>query len=323
MAIFFLLCLIAASNANPLVTDNQCSSPCAARCSPQCLPRCCIGAPAAAAVGGSPCAPAAKQEFTIGSVEEGETEECTSDKGFNSPSDNSEDPPGTITIPLPPTMYVPPRPGEAPKELPLPDFKLPAALLQGKMPDKSMTLEPEPTKIFADAPAVGAPAAAAAVATPVAEQATVPITAPSVVLEAKSPVAPPVPPPVAAAPAASTGPLFYPKLPPVTASEIPGRANRLPPPPGKLMAAAKAPSVASATLTPNAINLPKPPPIHLNLGAGVSAAAVPPPAAPLASALLPPAVPSCVGTACVGARAVDPVATEMANELSSRYGKKH
>lgn len=277
----------------PITGGNMCAAPCAAACSPACLPSCCAG-------GKAPCAPA-KQEFVIGSVEEGDTEECT-DKGFKSPTDDSEDPPGTITIPLPPTMYTPPKPGEEAKELPLPDFKLPASILNGVPPSKSMTLTPEvissPNSVSATTPTflpndkAAAPVAAAA-----------PVLA-----------APPSPPPPA--PVASGYSLQYPKLPPVTISEIPGRANRLPPLPGRPQAR----PIAPISVQQNAINLPRPPPIHLSLGAPAGGNSV---LGPSVSAV--GVAPTCAGAPCAAKAPgthIDPVAREMELELNSRYGGK-
>jgi len=303
MAIIPLICLIAAAkyaiHAHPLLADNLCAAPCGAQCSPQCLPRCCTGSALVAAPPAS-CAPS-KPQFVVGSVEEGETEECA-DKGFQSPTDNSEDPPGTITIPLPPTMYTPPKPGEEAKELPLPDFKLPASLLEGKMPGKSMTLEPVTDNAVAAVPAASASGNAPA-------EPMVQISAPPVALSAKSPP-PALPPPPAPAPApVSTGPLQFPKLPPVTSSEIPGRANRLPPPPGKIPV-----KVAVAPQT-SLLNFPKPPPIHLTVNS----------AAPNTNVLANPAIAGIasttgVGSSTIGTQQDDPVASEMEKELNSRYG---
>lgn len=302
MAVIYLLLVIveviflttnSLTDANPLYAENLCAAPCAARCSPQCLPNCCAGNAAAA-----PCAQR-KQQFMVGSVEEGETEECT-DKGFKSPTDSSEDPPGTITIPLPPTMYTPPKPGEEPKELPLPDFKLPASLLEGKMPDKSITLTPEAAGITA------VPAMQEA-----APPASVPAPAPAPAIT-KLPPAPPPPVPVAA----PAYPPLYPKLPPVTSSEIPGRAKRLPPAPSANFAARPVVAAAPAPV----VNFAKPPPIHVNLNA----------AAPNRVSAVGPSVgtvgiaaQSCAASPCESKPHVDPIAKQMEVELNSRYGKKH
>jgi len=195
---------------------NLCQTPCASSCSPDCLPNCCVKSiqpnlPSAPAVKSSApntgVALPSKPEMMISSVEEGETEEC-GEKGFNSPTDDSEDPPGTITIPLPPTMYVPPKPGEAPKELPMPDFKLPASILQGVPPPKSMTLTPEPMGETSSANTVS-------------EGNQTPIPPPVI----NAPVAPPaiIPDIHRIPPSPPSSGLMYPKLPPVTVSEIPGR----------------------------------------------------------------------------------------------------
>lgn len=205
------------------ITTSQCQMPCATTCSPDCLPDCCVKSiqpspPNAVPTvkSNAPLVAGAKPDMMITSVEEGETEEC-GEKGFNSPSDNSEDPPGTITIPLPPTMYVPPRPGEEPKELPLPDFKLPASILQGIPPTKSITLEPE--TIGSSAPVAVGNAPAAISPPVVASSASVPA---ATVVDLNKAASPPPSPP-------STGiGLMYPKLPPVTVSEIPGRKPVVP-----------------------------------------------------------------------------------------------
>ena len=50
--------------------------------------------------------------------------------GFHSPTDNSQDPPGTITLPLPCTTYNHPKPGENPgeTEMELPTFNIPGSM---------------------------------------------------------------------------------------------------------------------------------------------------------------------------------------------------
>lgn len=261
---------------------NQCIASCPRSCSPDCTPTCCNANLNSVCVAGCPdaCAPLCTKECCMGnkrtpkakanpenmmitSVEEGETEEVQ-DKGFTSPTDNSADPPGTITIPLPPTMYVPPKPGEAPKELPLPDFNLPPELFQGKLPKTSLTLNPEKTatggacvgNVVNESPPTGL-IPPAAVSPPLASP---PLSKPcSLAVEPPAPappalLTPPPPPPVIS----SGNSLHYPKLPPVTVSEIPNRVNRLPP---LLLPKPKAivsPPMASLSLAA------KPPPIHIN-----------------------------------------------------------
>lgn len=248
--------------------------------------------------------------MVIGSVEEGETEEC-GEKGFGSPTDNSQDPPGTITIPLPSTIYTPPRPGEAPKELPLPNFQLPASLLQGIPPSKSMTLSPD-----------------GLLTPPVSPQTSLVTTRPVIPPTLAKPVlpspplpppSPPVPPPPAppAVQHVSGSSLTYPKLPPVTVSEIPNRVNRLPP---LLYPKLGKPVMGQAPGGP-LISLPKPPPIHVTVGttgnialtgAAVSAPAAPPPPAPVAVAATPCEMP------CKSPN--EPIARKMEQELDARYG---
>lgn len=290
--IIILTACCVATNANPLVTGNLCSPPCVAKCSPQCLPSCCVG-PA-----GTPCAPK-KQEFMISSVEEGETEECADDKGFNSPSDNSADPPGTITIPLPPTMYTPPKPGEAPKELPLPDFKLPASFLQGKMPTQSMVLNPEPAA--SNAPLLSVSPKLVAPAPP----------APPPPPPAPPPPPPPSPSQLALPPVASGYPLRYPKLPPITFSEIPGRSNRYPPlpngvaaNPGAVINAPKLATRIAASSAPG--NFPP----SVNYQGGVS------PVGPSVSGA--GVIATCVTSSCYNKPWIDPVTNELTTAISTR-----
>lgn len=60
------------------------------------------------------------------------TEEC-SEKAFHDHLyDQTNDPPGTVVIPLPATQYAPPKPGEPPAMLPIPDISVPLSMLQGK-----------------------------------------------------------------------------------------------------------------------------------------------------------------------------------------------
>jgi len=244
----------------------------------------------------------------ITSVEEGETEEVQGEKGFGNPDDSTNDPPGTITIPLPPTVYEPPKPGEDPKEMPLPEFKLPASIFEGKLPSESMTLAPDGTKIptgtklpletLADTSTTKIPAASQMDLSPPAHAAPILPPPPPILLPVQTPVlsqppAPAPPPPVMS----SGGSLPYPKLPPVTVSEIPNRVNRQPPlilPKPKI-----AGNVPVITLprppVVSAITLPKPPPIHVNgdvlLNGGVPAVNAPPRPDPLTP------VPAC-GKSC-------------------------
>ena len=243
---------------------NLCKHPCSVRCSPHCLSTCCVARSLQPNIPSQPVANAAtyvappKPDLVISSVEEGETEEC-GEKGIGSPTDDSEDPPGTITIPLPPTMYTPPKPGEQPKELPLPDFKLPASILQGIPPSKSVTLTPLGTPMPAPASA----------------------TSPGHVPPPNSPfICPPAPPnlPLPPKPAIAKLPpitvseipckiaphvpyvgntLPYPKLPPITVSEIPGKIPVRP--------------VAKLPLPPRPPVLYPPPPLVTKLPPAISA----------------------------------------------------
>ena len=66
------------------------------------------------------------------------------DTGFHSPTDNSQDPPGTITLPLPDTVYSHPKPGESATstEMSLPTFNIPSEMLNGRGQQQSVTLDP-------------------------------------------------------------------------------------------------------------------------------------------------------------------------------------
>lgn len=259
----------------------------------------------------------------ITGIEEGETEEV-GDKGFGSPSDNSEDPPGTITIPLPPTMYVPPKPGEAPKELPLPDFQLPAELLNGKLPKTSQTLNPEKTatggacvgNVVNESPPVAAVGVSPPIASPAKPACTLSFGAMAI-----APPAPPAPPPAPPPPPPILSTYnHYPKLPPVTVSEIPNRVNRMPP-----LLLPKPKANFAPPLVP--ISLGKPPPIHINAPAAPPVAvlsdlsAAPLAATPLAAS--PPAPAVALAGASGGQHPVDTmIAQKMAEELSSSCGAR-
>jgi len=215
----------------------------------------------------------------ITSVEEGDTQEVEEGKGFGNPDDSSFDPPGTITIPLPPTVYEPPKPGEEVKEMPLPEMKLPASIFEGKSPTESITLSPDGTKL---APGTTLPLEHMAPdgttskvpldlnpSTPVAA-APPPVLppAPPLLLPVQTPVLtqPPVPAPPPPPPVSTGGSLPYPKLPPVMISEIPNRVNRQPPlllpKPKVALAVAPVVNLPKPPVVP-AINLPKPPPVHV------------------------------------------------------------
>jgi len=261
--------------ASIIASNNQCIKSCPRTCSPACLPTCCSGSGVLPAQAGKP-------EMMVTSVEEGETEEVQGDKGFGNPDDDSCDPPGTITIPLPPTVYEPPKAGEEPKEMPLPEFKLPAAIFEGKIPSESMTLSPEGTKL---PPGAKLPLETAAVSKPPptvdlsppaaapllsAPAASFPPPPPPLMIPLKTPVLMPPPPPPPAPPApppiamSSGGSLPYPKLPPVTISEIPNRSNRQPPLLLPKKFGAPAPLLTLTKPEAPAISLPKPPPIHVS-----------------------------------------------------------
>ena len=193
----------AAHNTPPVARDANCVA--AGNC-----------APAPSCAGKTP-------EMMIHSIEEGETEECNSDKGFSSPTDDSEDPPGTITIPLPDTLYTPPKMGEGPTELPLPAFHIPADILNGKFPKESQKLEPisagspNAVPVVAGGMAGATATTAQILETNVGQQMAAAVTpaAPAPAAAVVTPPAPPPPPPVA-----PSYPI-YPKLPPITVSEIP------------------------------------------------------------------------------------------------------
>jgi len=253
----------------------------------------------------------------ITSVEEGETEEVQQGKGFGNPDDSSFDPPGTITIPLPPTVYEAPKPGEEAKELPLPEFKLPASIFEGKLPSESMTLSPDGTKLptgtklpleplkdisAAQAANPTVPAATQDLSPPAGAPPILP-PAPPLLLPVQTPVLAQPPPPAPPPPAivSSGGSLPYPKLPPVTVSEIPNRVNRQPPlilPKPKGVATGPVitlPRPPPAVVAAPAVTLPKPPPIHVNGDVLLNGAPVGNAAAPRPDPLTP--VPAC-GKSC-------------------------
>lgn len=124
---------------------NFCKSPCPASCSPACLPNCCGKLPPSLysqniALPPPPPAPLSKE---LVCTSEGATEVC-GEKGFSNPHDQSQNPPGTVVIPLPPTTYQPSKPGEPPTELPIPDITLPLAALQGNHPPQPPALPQAP-----------------------------------------------------------------------------------------------------------------------------------------------------------------------------------
>merc|ERR1719494_745302 len=161
--------------------------------------------------------------------------------------------------------------------MPLPEMKLPASIFEGKLPSESMTLSPDGTKIpsgtqlplqtFGDTSTTKIPAPSQMDMSPPAHAAPILPPAPPILLPVQTPVLsqPPVPappPPVIS----SGGSLPYPKLPPVTVSEIPNRVNRQPPlilPKPKVASTSPLIALPRPPVVP-AINLPKPPPIHVN-----------------------------------------------------------
>jgi len=341
------------SGTSPSPAVYMCQDQCAANCAPMCTPSCCAGksesettanaystnrpawnnevhnTPAQRQVSTN-CA--TKPEMMIHSIEEGETEECNGEKGFHSPTDDSEDPPGTITIPLPDTLYTPPKPGEGATELPLPAFHIPADILNGKFPKESVKLEP----IAAGAPnavpvTVGGTAGGTANAGQVlttnigqTSAAAVPSSsAPPLLSSPPLPPAPPPPPPTPSYP-------VYPKLPPVTVSEIPKKkvpvvANAVPlvhPPAPLLAKPATLPlqsNVAAPTILKTPYQLPNTAAVHAtNVVPPVEAPVV---AATKASVACEPACPIKIETGDPNddAKEYESMVREMKSQFDARF----